>query len=129
MKVIIAGSREWTDKDRISAIMDIFIDKVGPISEVVQGDCSGADLLGSLWADEHGITVVSCPAMWGKIPNAGRVRNTEMAKYADALVLFWFGDSPGSRDMRKQAIEHKLLVWDVYPESFTVISPQNELPL
>jgi hypothetical protein len=44
--------------------------------------------------------------MYGRI--AGFVRNEEMAKIADACVVFWDGKSTGSADMIALAEKYKL---------------------
>jgi len=38
----------------------------------------------------------------------GYVRNTQMAKYADACVVFWDGESRGTKHMIDLAKKHKL---------------------
>lgn len=129
MKVIIAGSREWTDQQKINDTMDLFVEKVGPIKLVIQGDCSGADLMGRFWAESRGIPVKDMPAKWGVIPDAGKVRNGEMAEIADACVLFHHNRTPGSKDMLAKAKKKKLLIWNIVNDTLTVISPQSELEL
>lgn len=42
---------------------------------------------------------------------AGFRRNEEMAKYADALICIYNGNSPGSTDMLKRAKKHNLKVY------------------
>jgi hypothetical protein len=57
-----------------------------------------------LWARQNDIPVKYFPANWEAYgPKAGPLRNQEMANYADALILIWDGQSPGSRDMLKKA--------------------------
>ena len=73
------------------------------VAEVVSGRQRGADLAGEAWAAAHGIRVQPFPADWERFgPSAGPRRNALMATYGDALLLFWDGVSPGSRDMLAQ---------------------------
>lgn len=51
------------------------------------------------------------PADWDRYGKAaGYLRNTEMAKNADALVAFWDGMSLGTRHMIETAKAHGLKV-------------------
>jgi len=101
MKVIIAGSRTISDLELVSqAITESCFD----ITEVVCGGAKGVDECGRLWAEKHNIPVKVFNADWNKYGKiAGPVRNFEMAKYADALVLVWDGKSPGSLSMKNVA--------------------------
>lgn len=59
---------------------------------VVSGKARGADTLGEQYAKEHGYSIQYFPADWERYGKAaGYLRNTEMAKNADALVAFWTG--------------------------------------
>ncbi len=97
MRVIIAGSRDIHDYDRVAA----HIKSTGfKITEVVSGKCSGVDALGERWAIENKIPVKEFPALWhahGKA--AGPIRNKQMAEYADALIVVTTGESRGSMNM------------------------------
>lgn len=115
MKVIIAGSRTITDQN----IVDHAVFNSGfRISEVVCGGARGVDRLGKQWA--RGYTPVKMfPADWdthGKA--AGHIRNTQMAAYADALILVWDGESRGSADMIQKARAHDLYIYEVIIPSF-----------
>lgn len=97
MKTIIAGSRSYHNREFLDdAIAKARLD----ITEVVCGCAPGVDSMGRDWANEQGVPVVEFPADWklhGKA--AGPIRNEQMAKYADTLILVWDGKSPGSRSM------------------------------
>ena len=101
MKVIIAGARDFTDYDLLKKTMETcgFV-----VTEVVWGGASGADALGKMWADEHGIPVKPFPADWNRYKKfAGPIRNKQMAEYGEALVAFLAKDSKGTKDMVRQA--------------------------
>ncbi len=100
MKLIISGSRSFNDYDLLSEMAMKVNDKFDEITEVVCGGAKGADVLGKKWADENGIPVKLMPANWTKHgKSAGPIRNREMAEYADALLVFWDGESPGTKNM------------------------------
>lgn len=113
MKVIIAGSREITDKWSI-------VEAVGAtdwiISEVVSGTAKGVDILGEEWAKIHKIPIKQFPANWDKYGKAaGFRRNEEMAEYADALIAIWDGKSRGTLHMINSMVSRKKSVYVYCP--------------
>ncbi len=102
MKVIIAGSRHMRFDDYPLIAQAVTLSKF-EITEVICGEAQGADTFGKKWAFSQNIPVKSFPANWGEFGRAaGILRNTEMAEYADALIVFIWDDSVGSKDMLKQ---------------------------
>ena len=96
-KVIIAGSRSFNDWNLAYQTLNPYKDK---INEVVCGDAKGADIIGANWAHENHIPIRHFPADWQKYgASAGYVRNKAMGDYADFLIAFWDGASPGTKDM------------------------------
>ena len=80
------------------------------ITEVISGGALGADRGGEEWARSKGIPVRVFRAEWGKYGfAAGPMRNREMAKYADAVVLFPVGR--GTTNMKKMAEQYGLVVF------------------
>jgi hypothetical protein len=60
----------------------------------------GADGIGERYAAEMGYNVEYFPADWDKHgQSAGPLRNREMGLIADAGVVFWDGESRGSKNM------------------------------
>lgn len=104
MKVIIAGSRTFTDYALLKQVCDATLIKQKDI-EIVSGKARhGADTLGEQYAIEKGYPIKDFPAIWHKHgKHAGPIRNTEMAKYADGLIAFHDGKSPGTAHMIKIA--------------------------
>ena len=97
MKVIVAGSRSIIALDLIKTAIK---DSGFKLTELVCGCSYGVDRAAERWALDEGIPVKKFPADWAKYGRAaGPIRNKEMAKYADALVLVWDGVSPGSKNM------------------------------
>ena len=122
MKVIIAGSRDFDDFDFMTEKLNGL--HLGMFTEIVSGKARGADALGERWAQLWGIPVKEFPAPWDDVKDkpsyqlgtrkdgtpywkaAGSYRNQQMMAYADALVCFWNGESPGTRDMINQMFEN-----------------------
>lgn len=126
MKVIIAGSRKFNDYQKLYDFCEKVLANQNDI-EIVSGTADGADNLGERYAKEKGYALTEFPAKWkdldakpcfikydkNKEPYnvlAGLNRNEEMAKYADALIIFWDGKSTGSKNMIETAMKHKLKI-------------------
>ena len=99
-RVIIAGGRDFSDYDLLSKTMDDYLSQIKDDISIVCGQARGADTLGEQYAKEHNHLVQYFPANWKRYGKAaGYIRNTEMAKNADALVAFWNGQSLGTKHM------------------------------
>lgn len=113
LKVIVAGSRYFNDYRLVKSALDYYLSNHTDV-EIVSGCAQGADRLGERYATEHEMPVKRFPADWeahGKA--AGPIRNKQMAEYADALVLFWDGTSPGSKNMLGNAKRMGLKIREV----------------
>lgn len=108
MRVIIAGGRDFDEKDRLYAVLD---SAPFPITEVICGGARGADDLGRCWANDRGIPVKEFIPDWSTGKSAGFIRNAEMAKNADILVAFWDGKSKGTSQMITKAQKENLIVF------------------
>jgi precorrin-6x reductase len=82
MRVAFVGNRDWTDKERISYVMEEYILIASEIDEtltVVSGGAQGADKLSEEVAKELGLDTLIFNAQWklyGKA--AGHIRNKKM---------------------------------------------------
>lgn len=103
MKIIIAGSRNIIDYDKIKKIIDSIVEKNNiQITEVISGCALGIDTIAINWAWNKNISVKKFPADWNKYgKKAGYLRNEEMSKYADGLIAIWDGSSKGTEHMIK----------------------------
>ncbi len=109
-KVIIAGSRDFADYSLLRSVADQALAGMDGI-EIVSGGARGADALGERYARERRYAMKVFPAEWKKWgAAAGPIRNAQMAGYADALIAFWNGSSPGTGDMIRKAEEKDLRV-------------------
>lgn len=105
MKVIIAGSRTIDD---YKLVVDTINSSCYTITEVVSGTAVGVDRLGERWALANNIPIKEMPADFSKYgKTAGPRRNKEMAEYADAAIIIWNGESPGTRNMIENMIRRK----------------------
>lgn len=114
MRVIVTGSRGWTDRGRIRRRLA----QLPPNATIVVGydpvkkRPGGADRFAFEEAPKLGLLVEPHPARWdeqGK--RAGFVRNKEMAYLGAVLcIAFWDGRSTGTFDMMGQAVKHGIPV-------------------
>ncbi len=108
MKVIIAGGRFFKNYPLLEEKCDKILKNQKNVV-IVSGLAKGADLLGVRYARRRGFEVKPFPADWGKYGlGAGPIRNKEMAEYADALIVFWDGESKGTLSMIRNAAKYKL---------------------
>jgi hypothetical protein len=119
-KIIVAGGREFNDFELLRREFIAFCleRKYGSHDiEIVSGTAKGADKLGERLAELYEIPVNRMPADWdthGK--SAGYRRNADMAAYADACIVFWDGESKGTKHMIDLAKKAGLELHVVYYE-------------
>ena len=103
MRAICCGDRNWKDKELIKATLIEY-----KVSEVVEGECRGADTLSRLAAKELGIKVIPEPAKWNQYGHgAGPIRNLKMLNVYNPELVLAFHDkiwkSKGTADMIDKA--------------------------
>lgn len=108
MRVLITGSRRWTDQATIeTALREAAADLHPRTVTVVHGACpyGGADIIAAAIGDRLGFVVEPHPAAWqehGKA--AGPLRNQEMVDLgADVCLAFPDADSRGTWDCVRRA--------------------------
>lgn len=107
-KVIVAGSRGFNDYDLMKSNLDFLFSNKESV-EIISGTAYGADKLGERYACDNKLKLHKFPADWDKYgKSAGYIRNVEMAKFADAVVVFWDGKSKGTTHMINIAIDLNL---------------------
>lgn len=99
MKLIVAGSREFTDYFLVKQYLDkIAQDNV--IECIISGMARGADMLGWKWAKENNVRVIECYAEWNTYgKRAGYMRNERMAALGTHLLAFHNLTSRGTKHM------------------------------
>ena len=105
-RLVIAGSRDFNDYALLSKAVDKHLgDKVDDAKIIIiSGTAPGADQLGERYAKEKGYKLECYPADWGHYGKAaGPVRNMNMAKVADGVIVFWDGESSGTKNMIETA--------------------------
>ncbi|TES86921.1 DUF2493 domain-containing protein [Candidatus Aerophobetes bacterium] len=100
IRVLICGSRNWTDEETI----EDYIKTLPPQSVIIHGNCKGADKIAQRLALKHGHSEIPFKAKWGKNGRkAGPIRNREMLDKGDPDFVVAFNDdiqsSKGTKDM------------------------------
>lgn len=101
-RLIIAGGRDFNDKalmyERLQAMeaLDLFPNGVS----LICGMAKGADALGLEIFQELGMPIHAFKPDWeGLGKRAGFVRNAQMGDTADLALIFWDGQSKGTKHM------------------------------
>ena len=102
-KLVVAGCRDFTDYDLVVKELDEYLGNLADKSVIIVSGCAeGADKLGERYATERHLNIERYPAEWEKYGKyAGPRRNGQMAKVADAVIVFWDGKSRGPKSMIK----------------------------
>lgn len=113
-RILITGSRDWTDEDCIHFTLYESLAVHGNIT-VIQGDCEGADLAAKAWAQkqimvgmregEAHVRLESYAAPWDELgKSAGPIRNRYMVQLgADECLAFPLPQSRGTIGCMKLA--------------------------
>ena len=101
-RLVIAGSRDFSDYPALCTAVDEYIKKLSPKRPItiVSGTARGADRLGEQYARQKNYSLEEYPANWHYFGRAAAIkRNAHMAQIADAAIVFWNGESSGSKNM------------------------------
>lgn len=108
MRVLVCGSRDFTDYNLLKETLDAYSN----ITEIIHGAAHGADTLGGRYGREIGVDVTPFPAYWNTYgKGAGPLRNTRMLTEGkpDIVVAFKRPGSRGTENMidqvRKAGVE------------------------
>lgn len=111
-RLIIAGGRDFDDYNllRDSALSFMKQNDIDPTEMVIiSGAAPGADTLGEKFAQEQNILVKKFPADWKKYGrSAGPIRNRQMAEFGTHCIVFWDGQSRGTKNMINQCEQVKI---------------------
>lgn len=112
-RLVVAGSRNFNDYSLLCTTLN---EVVGELKSeynvtIVSGTANGADKLGEKYAEKHGLKIERHPANWGRYGRgAGPIRNAEMVKESDGVVVFWNGESSGAKNIIDCAKAENLLI-------------------
>lgn len=114
MKILVCGSRTFTDVDLLGEVLGE--QNSGISITIISGGAHGADILAEAWAEEYGFNKIIYPADWathGK--SAGFIRNQQMInENPDLVIAFWDGKSKGTKHTLGLAKQKKIRTLLVY---------------
>lgn len=109
-KVIVAGCRDFNDYSFVKSKLDIVLSKKKLNNKIIiiSGTAKGVDSLGEKYANENNYELITKAPDWTLGRAGGPIRNSEMAKIADACIVFWDYKSRGSKNMIETAQKYNL---------------------
>lgn len=117
-RCIVAGSRTIMNATAVAeAIHEAQVKWNRKITLGISGAAAGPDTIGAQLLSAQGVEIKYMPAQWnGTDPITGRkygrragiVRNEEMLKIADAVIVVWDGSSRGTAHLINAATAKKL---------------------
>lgn len=134
MRVLVTGGRTFNDRSWLWAGLDL-LHGMGPITEIIEGGATGADVRAGEWAGRRGVKCTVVPAEWdkhsvglkhGQKNPAGIIRNNAMAAMLPDIVLAAPGGT-GTAHMVNAAKKRGLRV--VYLEKMPVARSKERAPL
>lgn len=110
MELLIAGSRNYNNYTEFKLRVDKLLSKTNKDEvRIIEGGARGADRLARRYAQEHGLRYVTVEADWDKHGKAaGMIRNEKMAEMATHAILFWDGESRGTKNMKELCELHEI---------------------
>lgn len=107
MKVLICGSRHWSNYNSTLSVMRRLMNRYGPDIIIIEGGAPGADSLARKAAIECSLTYKEFPADWDKHGRkAGPIRNQRMLDENPDIVIAFHENiesSKGTKDMVSKA--------------------------
>lgn len=109
INLVICGSRNITNEDKIFKVIDSVVSEMN-IESIITGGARGIDAIGREYAERKGIKHNEILADWGAYGNAaGPIRNKEMAVIGNATLAIVDDASIGTWNMIEQAVKWKHL--------------------
>lgn len=110
MIVLVCGGRDYRDKRKVWTVLHELHARC-PISHVIQGGATGADVFAKDWAiSTNNVQDVECKANWDRYGKAaGALRNAAMLRLEPHLVIAFPGGR-GTADMVRKAQKANVLV-------------------
>ena len=110
-RILICGDRYWSNIDLIRDVVYNMKD----IDVIIEGECSGADVMGKTVAQELNLPLLQFPANWLRYGRgAGPIRNQQMIDEGKPTIVLAFHNnidkSKGTKDMIEKAKRKKIPV-------------------
>jgi hypothetical protein len=115
MKILVCGSRSFTDEDTLVNYMNQYFSYKKDIV-LISGGADGADTFAEQYAIRHSISKEIYHPNWDKYGlSAGFIRSECMVDCKpDFVIAFWNGISTGTLDTLKLAARNKIKTLIIY---------------
>jgi hypothetical protein len=111
-KVLVTGSRRYTDRVHVFAVLDAIRAEKGEL-HIIHGDQTGADEIALEWARARYQLHSGLPANWPKHGKpAGPIRNADMLNEFQPELVVAFPGGKGTSSMKNLAIRAGVPVHD-----------------
>ena len=113
MRVLVCGGREYTDRERVFAVLDAMADQ---IDRLICGGARGADDLAYIWACRRDKSPERYMAEWERYGRrAGPIRNQRMIDEGKPDLVIAFPGGRGTADMVRRARSASITVKEIEP--------------
>lgn len=114
MRLLVCGSRDWTDRRIFGIVLRGFLDREGDGLEIIEGCARGADAMAEEFAERFGLVCHHYPAKWNDYPKAerwraGHDRNRAMLERGKPDMVVAFKDTL-SDDLRRGGTENMVRI-------------------
>lgn len=117
LNLIVCGGRDYENKDAVFSTLDE-VHRRRHIALIIEGGATGADRLARTWAIANHVPYLTVEAEWHAYGRAaGPIRNRRMITEGHATGVVAFPGGRGTANMRAQAAEAELPVWEPFKEA------------
>jgi predicted Rossmann fold nucleotide-binding protein DprA/Smf involved in DNA uptake len=103
MKLGVVGSRKKVSMENVFLILDSFKVKRN-IDLIISGGAAGVDSFAGEWAKKNKIELLIFLPQWATFgKSAGAKRNQKIVDASDELLIFWNGESLGTKITMRMA--------------------------
>lgn len=115
MRVLVTGGRNYTDRERLYAVLDR-LHREAWIDCLIQGGANGADKLAREWCEDRRVQYENYPADWESHGSfAGPMRNKQMLDEGRPHSVIAFPGGRGTADMVRKARKAGVEVIEIAP--------------
>jgi hypothetical protein len=111
LRIAVVGCRQYDNYDFFSERFVHYVNELkelypGRPFEFYSGGAPGIDSMIEDYCADHGYTFTAIDADWDKHGKAaGFIRNQQLAERVGVVLVFWDGQSTGTKDMRDRCFE------------------------
>lgn len=108
-RILVAGGRDFKDRDFVFYHLDNLRQWFAPIFLGIQGEATGVDTFARQWFEAQGMPCAGMRANWNFYGDAaGRLRNSWMEEWLTPDLVITFPGGRGTANMAKIAKEKKI---------------------